>query len=74
MFVVEKGIPKLPKESKNKWPFKMMEVGDSFLIPAEDVKKNVQIRSNATTSARYQGMKASCQIQPDGSVRVWRIA
>lgn len=68
---IEKGVP-IPIDAgrgrgARKYPFRSMEVGDSFLIAFKDQKA-------IYASAMNQGAKITCQKQDDGSVRVWRIA
>lgn len=65
MIVIEKGIP-IP----NKFPFKDMEVGDSFLIPENIPRTTVQV-----AAARYGkplGKLFTIRKTPDGA-RCWRV-
>lgn len=71
---IEKGIPITPSIS----PFKesspvmetarSMEVGDSFVLPEGCGKQT------PGNMARATGFKFTQRKQPDGSIRVWRIA
>lgn len=65
MIVIEKGIP-IP----NKFPFKDMEVGDSFLIPAGVARSTAQ-----TAAIRYGkplGKRFTIRKTPEGD-RCWRV-
>ena len=67
---VDKGIP-LPEEKKrNVYPYKQMDVGDSFFAPGTKITVmcNLQYRMGKKT-----GMKFTARKEGDG-VRVWRIA
>lgn len=68
---IGKGVP-IPEDAgmsrgNKKYPFRSMDVGDSFVIALKDQKA-------IYASAMQQGAKISCRKQDDGSVRVWRIA
>lgn len=68
-FEVEKGIPAPETRGKEaKYPWKEMEVGDSFLI-TEPPK---YIRNMASQAGRVNGLKFSVRTLPEG-VRVWRV-
>ena len=73
-YVIEDGIP-LPKRkggpgSKPKYPFRQMDVGDSFLC--RDVNQKTLSWAARICSKRH-GMKFATR-KVDGGVRVWRIA
>lgn len=80
-FTVEEGVPTPP--DKRRWPFRCMEVGDSFLVPKGSVSKN----GEPTTMGRVTSAAASythrikaagrtvrftCRKVPEG-IRVWRV-
>jgi hypothetical protein len=67
---IEKGIAIPMRATERIYPFNIMEIGDSFLIPPSSSKRS----QNALSAAKAAGMKATSRKQPDGSVRVWRIA
>lgn len=77
-FVVQHGIP-LPRPLfRAKYPFAIMEVGDSFFAPC---KRRVNGQESVTVAARKfaksKGMRfASRTLTEDGvrGVRVWRVA
>ena len=76
MFKIEKNVP-MPKNWMNsferhrdrKYPFKEMEVGDSFL--ANGIKEKT-VKSIAYAEGHRLGKKFACRTV-DGVVRVWRI-
>ena len=56
-----------------KYPFAIMEVGDSFMIPSLDAKKIRSARTAATLYGRNHKKKFISRKQENG-LRVWRIA
>lgn len=72
-YVIEKGVA-LPKgkraEKSTKYPFKSMEVGDSFLVP--DGTNVVSLRAHASASGRALGRRFSVRLVEQG-VRIWRV-
>jgi len=73
-FKVEKNIP-LPGRAGRmpKYPWKALEVGDSFLVPSEEVPKSGQgTISNCANAALGAGNFRTAKV--DGGVRVWRLA
>lgn len=72
MITVEKGRP-IPPPTKSKYPFRDMEIGDSFWVPdgrnAEATKNNV--RSAATCYSRRNGGRFTVR-RDNGGYRVWR--
>jgi hypothetical protein len=64
-FKIDEGIPMPEKRHSPKYPWKEMEVGDSFFVP-----KRAFLASSA--SLRYAPKKFS-QRAVDGGVRVWRV-
>lgn len=64
-FKIDKTIPIPPKQMgrEPKYPWKEMEVGDSFLVP------NITREKINATSPHGKYLKR----QEDGGVRVWRI-
>lgn len=67
---VEKNIP-LPRLGSPKYPFRSMEVGDSFLVP-RGAPVN-RIRKACSDDSTRNGRKYSVRKTADG-LRVWRIA
>ena len=83
-YLIEKNVP-IPTDSRGrelKYPLKKMQVGDSFVVPANDVRwgKHTnggrQINGVSQSVSYFQrkyGGRFTVRIQPDSSVRVWRI-
>ena len=79
MYEIEKNIPfperKMYKGRAEKYPFKTMEIGDSFIvecIPEEKQKTSNRVVGAAIWVARQQGKKFRTR-QVDGGVRCWRF-
>lgn len=77
---IEKGVPIPKSESGNnsKYPLKIMEVGDSFLVPYKEGKKSRDTQSRMTSIiAAYRNKhdvtKKFVTKAEEGGVRVWRI-
>lgn len=75
MFDIEKNVP-APKNgagSASKYPFRSMEIDDSFLVPSEALGKTT--RNSIVSAARYSfGGKGHVKTRAvDGGIRVWRI-
>ena len=62
-------VPTPPENSRAKYPFSSMEVGDSFLIPPELVSK---VRIACHTYAHRTGKKFSVRMDGAGH-RCWRL-
>jgi hypothetical protein len=71
-FKVEKGIPLLDnRKTKNRrYPWRQLDVGDSFFIPEVTVKSICGSLSYARKSTHCA---FSCRAV-EGGVRIWRIA
>jgi hypothetical protein len=74
-FAIDKHVPLPPKGGRrgSKYPFRAMEVGDSFFVPAGGATQS-SLRSMAhgftkRTSARYAFRNVD-----GGGFRVWRVA
>lgn len=85
-YLIEKNVP-VPADGRRgpepKYPFRSMEVGDSFVVPAGEAKfskrsadgRPVSRVSVATSGAgKRLGRRFVTRTNPDGSVRVWRTA
>jgi len=71
-FKVEKGIP-FPDDRKTRnrrFPWKQLDVGDSFFVPEVTVKSICGSLAYARKSTQYA---FSCRAV-EGGIRVWRIA
>ena len=65
---IEKNIPLPPEKKRNLYPYKVMEVEESFFVPAG----KMQIVCNANYRAGKQlGRKFIARVENEG-VRVWR--
>lgn len=73
-YKVEKGIPIPPKKTFSKYPFAILEIGDSFLVPFKGNHSNPGLLANrvGANCRRFVGKKFCYRIIEDG-VRVWRI-
>jgi hypothetical protein len=71
MFQIEKnvGIPERRKPRPTVWPFTLMEVGDSVLVPAEKITAARTIVGQTTRRHNMRFLTRSV----DGGLRVWRI-
>lgn len=71
---IEKGVP-IPDEAtglREKYPFKKMEVGDSFLVPA-GISKGSSLAITGYPNRVYAPKRFASQMTPEGR-RVWRVA
>lgn len=68
---IEKSIPLPDKRSlnNNKYPYKEMDVGDSFIVSG---KKVANISSSSRYWHRKTGFTFICRTV-EGGVRIWRI-
>jgi len=66
-YKIEKGIP-VPAP-RNEYPFRVMEVGDSFAVPSTESRR---VRSAANNFGMRNGRKFTVKNLPN-KVRVWRI-
>ncbi|ALV06682.1 hypothetical protein [Roseateles depolymerans] len=54
-----------------RWPFDRMSPGDSFVVQATEI---TAARKAASKYGAYNGERFTTETQPDGTLRVWRIA
>ena len=67
--VVEKNIPIPPEKKRNVYPYKVLEIGESFFVPAGKLQIvcNANYRTGKLLDRKFIARK-------DGEgVRVWRI-
>lgn len=72
-FTIDKNVPiptKLGGGAKAKFPWLALRVGDSFLIPDQNLKQHM---NNAYAAGVRYGRKFICRRDGNG-VRVWRIS
>lgn len=78
MYVIDKNIPTPPPSApKALYPFRMMEVGDSFLIPCEGDEEARLVQSRVMAAANSmlgKGCATSRKLPGGNGVRVWRTA
>ena len=78
-YKIEKNVPNFVPRVANKFPLKIMERNDSFLIPSSDYsdpKVMMQrVRSEVYKLKRVSGKAdiAFCLKQVEGGIRVWRF-
>lgn len=68
-FAIEKGIPVPPEKDTKKYPFKEMQIGDSFFIPG--AKTSAVISGPITYRKTRYREQYMCRCV-DGGLRVWR--
>ena len=83
MFEIENNV-EMPKKCANngsaaKYPFREMEVGDSFFVPAESAESAHRVQINISSSSvqmskREGAGKKFATRKVEGGVRVWRTA
>lgn len=73
MISIDSNIPMPKKRSgrEMKYPFKLMKVGDSFLVPPGDEDK---VRICAHSSKKKTGYNYTVRKMEDGTHRCWRIS
>lgn len=71
-FKIEKAVPRSTSRARVKgtFPFKDMEVGDSFLIPVEDKAEAPKLRMRLYQAAWRANIKVSTETVA-GGIRVW---
>lgn len=65
-----------PVQERSRYPFRKMEVGDSFLVKCDEgdrVKISKRVSASMFAAAKRCKMKFSLRSVTDG-VRVWRVA
>lgn len=70
---IDRGVPVPPPApvAKHRYRWREMEVGDSFLFPAD--AREASARALAHQTAQRLGIKLTCRATPEG-LRCWRIA
>lgn len=84
-FTIEKNIPIVKNETRSKYPFSQMEVGDSFFVPVDASKNNlIRLRTSFYATAKRFKVKVKPVIltaaqakekfgQDVAGVGVWRV-
>lgn len=68
-YEIERGIPVPPEDMPRMFPFKFMDVGDSFFVSDRPAKT---VRVAATKAGKQYGHKYVVKVA-DSGVRCWRI-
>lgn len=72
--VIEKDIPIPPKRKESpKWPFGILEVGDSFALRDGPTVER-QVSAMAAYYKKRLGRQFTVRTMSDGTVRCWRTA
>lgn len=72
-YKITKKVP-LPKRTKNRYPFRKMDVGDSFLVTFDDAVNINTVRSAASHFARRTGLARFTVSVEENGLRVFRVA
>jgi len=74
-FVIEKGIPIPEKELKQKYPYNLMEVGDSFKLVSIDNKDIVRLQTSAVQYRRRFNNDRRFVVRriSENEIRIWRV-
>jgi hypothetical protein len=76
MFKIEKKVPTPPKptNSRAKYPWREMDIGDSFFVPCkkEDMVKFRKSLGACACAPKLKPLKFTVRYV-DGGVRVWRV-
>lgn len=72
MFEIEKGVPAPSAPRNAKYPFRNMEIGDSFFVPDDKASEDA-LRSSASAFGKHNSIKLKVK-RVEGGLRVWRIA
>ena len=67
---IEKGF-EMPSPRGARLPWAQLKVGESFEVPDG---MSGSARANSAVAGKRHGMKFSVRVQPNGLLRVWRIA
>ena len=76
---IQRGIPMPPNTRSTKYPFNDMQVGDCLVLdaghPGTRINRNgsCSAQSSSHSYGRRHGLVFRSQIQPDGSVYIWRV-
>lgn len=74
MYKIEKNISLVPRHSKNNplYPFKNMEIGDSFFVPFNEENPKILMKRISACSQHYKPFIFAVRTEKNG-VRCWRI-
>jgi len=74
-FKIESGVP-IPSNARigrTKYPLDRLQVGNSFFVPLNDLKRAKNLRATFSSRAKKKGISV-VSIADDTGVRVWRTA
>lgn len=73
-YKIEKGVPILETRGTRteEYPFRDLEIGDSFLIPSPSSKEKQSILSQAYNRGKKLNRRFVTRTVPEG-LRVWRV-
>lgn len=77
MFAIEKNvaIPEALNTRQGKYPYKSMEVGDSFFVPSDDKgSPTTKMRSSVAAYCKRNNELKFIVREVEGGARVWRTA
>lgn len=71
-YPIEKGVPLAQRraERQRKYPIRDLEIGDSFLVPSDDMHRN--LAQSVRNIASEHGFKIAVR-KVEYGVRVWRV-
>ena len=73
MFEIDKGVEIPAKRARRRnYPFREMEVGDSFFVPTDKPANVSASICGCVRSSRYPGKRFTSR-KVEGGVRCWRI-
>jgi hypothetical protein len=69
---IDKNVPMPQEAARAKYPWKQMEIGDSFFVPANG--KSTRYRRNCLQSNAHGQVPRKFAVRlEEGGVRVWRV-
>ena len=71
-YKIKRGI-RMPRRERNSYPFREMEIGDSFLVPRSEVVNANRVRSAATHFWRRTSVAQFKVVTEKDGYRVFRI-
>ena len=74
-FKIESGvpIPNTARSGRTKYPLDRLQVGNSFFVPMNDLKRAKNLRSTFSVRAKKKGISI-VSIADETGIRVWRTA
>jgi hypothetical protein len=75
MFPIEKGVAVPATRSEGKYPFRVMEIGDSFFVPCEEAVRVARAHTIKTAAKKFRApgqWRFVVRSVPAG-IRVWKV-